>query len=178
MESDAVLIEWVRPYDLQYVRQREYVEKYSRQILCFDLDEIKVHSALDCIDSIQMLAVEEPQIIVPCVMALYSSGLEDEHIVSLTDAGAILYEKPPGVETPALIEDLKDQIASAHMFFEPNPEAADEEPLAESLLHGDEAEMGYDLEVFTNPPYQLDEESFKRLENRMRMKDSDWRKDD
>jgi hypothetical protein len=81
----------------------------------------------------------------------------------------------PGSE---LIEVLKDQIASARKIFESNPEAVNDEPLAEFPLHGDEAKTRYDLEVFANPPYQLDEESFKRLENRMQMKDSDWQKDD
>jgi hypothetical protein len=45
-------------------------------------------------------------------------------------------------------------------------------------LEDDEEGPVDDLDVFANPPYQLDEKSFKRLENRMSMRDASWDKDD
>jgi hypothetical protein len=175
-EDKAIAITLTRIDSLPCVTA-DFAEEHAGEILCLNLDEFGARAAVSWITRLRKLSEEEPLLVIPCVIALFSELTEDQS-AELTYAGAFLYEKPENVETAAIIRELEAQIARTQGPFGSPDNNAKDEPGMRPPLEDDEEGPVDDLDVFANPPYQLDEKSFKRLENRMSMRDASWDKDD
>ncbi len=119
-------------------------------------------------------------------MVLGKPELTQEQVDKLVRAGAIFYEKPDDYQKhlneserkQIIVQRLKQGYENLfvsneadHLFLKDESEPDRPSPVPEPP-------SSPDLSSYANPPFQISEDDFTKLTERMLLRDDDWRKDD
>ena len=177
------IIKLIDPRDSFY-ETVEQLNADAHKILCFDLEEFPFKAAIAWINRIREFDDEEGDVIIPCTMLLTAleSTLSSTQIEEALNAGTVLYERPTNssnVSALKILFDLEREIKNSESAVEVDTEKRSGPHLGYNPLSHGEADIdGDDFELFANPIAQIDDESFKRLLERLQMRDNSWKKDD
>ena len=160
------------------------LDNYSKAdcIYCIDLKDTQLPIATDWVKKVMSFYHEETPELVPCMLVIGLPG-ELEGGAELEHLGAVLYEKsqefdelPGWQKRIRLEEELSLKSGTDFEEFDGQGETSDD-PSGE----GDEESgngAGKHIPVYANPPFQISNNDFDRLLERMEMADDDYREND
>lgn len=174
--SSNVSVEIVLPdqANVWLTRIPHLVEENPNLISCLDMASLRPDRTLSLIKQAHQACRESKRGLVPCILVLADFPEVVEHGQAMVNSGAFLYEKPEGfsIYNEDDTDKLKRKIEEEYPHIEGFRESASEE------VPPSGSEGGADLRIYANPPFQISDEDFRQLIDRMRTPDDSWMKDD